>query len=147
MMWLDILVTALLQLHDVISHHKHLTGYNKFISWWNSLCYSGCKLWHSKYIFIAEISLILFLFLYLFLIYLKANAKVGRENIFQSTKGTERIHLESNINGIRLVNFPTSKNLIVKSTKSPHRNIHKYTWTSPDGITHNQIDHVLVDFW
>ena len=27
----------------------------------------------------------------------------------------------------------------------PHRNIHKYTWTSPDGITHSQIDHVLVD--
>ena len=23
--------------------------------------------------------------------------------------------------------------------------IHKYTLTSPDGITHNQIDHVLVD--
>jgi len=27
----------------------------------------------------------------------------------------------------------------------PHRNIHKYTWTSPDEKTHNQIDHVLVD--
>jgi hypothetical protein len=42
------------------------------------------------------------------------------------------------------VNFATSKNLIVKSTTFPHRNIHKYTWTSTDGITYYQIDHVLV---
>ena len=26
----------------------------------------------------------------------------------------------------------------------PHWNIHNYTWKSPDGKTHNQIEHVLV---
>ena len=38
-----------------------------------------------------------------------------------------------------------SKNLVVKSTMFPHRNIHKQTWTSPDGKTHNQFDHILID--
>jgi len=73
------------------------------------------------------------------------NAKVGRENIFKPTIWNESLHKDSNDNGVRLVNFATSKNLVVKSTMFPHRNIHKYTWTSPDGKTHNQIDHILTD--
>jgi endonuclease/exonuclease/phosphatase family metal-dependent hydrolase len=73
------------------------------------------------------------------------NTKVGREGIFKRTIVNESLHEISNDNGVRLVNVATSKNLRVKSTMFPHRNIHKYTWTSPDGKTHNQIDHILVD--
>jgi hypothetical protein len=45
---------------------------------------------------------------------------------------------------VKVVNFVNSKNLIVKST-FPHCDIHKHTWTSPDGVTHDQIDNVLID--
>jgi hypothetical protein len=40
--------------------------------------------------------------------------------------------------------FKTSKNLIVKSTNFPHRHILKHTWTTPDGVTNNQVDHILI---
>jgi hypothetical protein len=73
------------------------------------------------------------------------NAKVGREDIFKLTIGNESSHEISNDNGVRVVNFVTSKNLVVKSTMFPHCSIHKYTWTSPDGKTHSQIDHILID--
>jgi hypothetical protein len=56
------------------------------------------------------------------------NAKVSREDIFKLTIGNESLHEISNDNGIRLVNFYTSKNLRVKSTMFPHHNIHKYTY-------------------
>jgi hypothetical protein len=73
------------------------------------------------------------------------NAKVGREDIFKPTIGNESLHETSNDNRVRVVNLATSKNLVVKSTMFPHHKIHKYIWTSPDGKTHNQIDHILVD--
>jgi hypothetical protein len=73
------------------------------------------------------------------------NAKVRREDIFKPIIGNESLHEASSDNGVRVVNFATSKNLNVKSTTFPHRDIHKHTWTSPDGVTHNQIDHVLID--
>ena len=73
------------------------------------------------------------------------NAKVEREKILKPTIGQESLHQDIIDNGVRLVNFAMSKNLVVKSTMFPHRNIHKYTSTSPDGKTHNQIDHISID--
>ncbi|PNF30214.1 hypothetical protein B7P43_G02597 [Cryptotermes secundus] len=55
------------------------------------------------------------------------------------------LHEISNDNGVTVVNFATSKNLTVKNTMFPHHNIRKFTWTSPDGKIHNQIDHILID--
>jgi hypothetical protein len=63
------------------------------------------------------------------------NTKVGREDIFKQIIGNESLHKISNDNGIRVVNFATSKNLTVKSTMFPQCNIHKFTRTSPDGKT------------
>ena len=52
------------------------------------------------------------------------NAKLCREDIFKSIIGQESLHQDSNDNGVRIVNFAISKNLVVKSTIFPHRNIH-----------------------
>jgi hypothetical protein len=71
------------------------------------------------------------------------SAKVGRKHIFKPTIGNESIHKISNDNGV--LNFAISKNLIVRSMMFPYCNIHKFTWTSPDGKMHNKIDHSLVD--
>jgi len=72
-------------------------------------------------------------------------AKVGRENILKPTIGNESLLQVSNGNAVRIVNFATSKNLVVKSIMFLHLDIQKYTWTSPDGKTHNQIDHISLD--
>jgi hypothetical protein len=69
----------------------------------------------------------------------------GGEDIFKPMIGNESLHEASSDNEVRVVNFATSKNLIVKSTTFPHRDIHKYTWTSPDSVTKNQIGHVLTE--
>jgi hypothetical protein len=73
------------------------------------------------------------------------NAKLGRKCILKPTIGNESLHQNSNDYCVRILNFATSKNLVVKSTMFLHRNIHKYTWTAPDGTTQNQVNHILID--
>jgi hypothetical protein len=51
------------------------------------------------------------------------NAKGGRVEIFRPTIGNESLHETSNDNGIRVVNFATSKNLTIKSMMFPHHKI------------------------
>jgi hypothetical protein len=73
------------------------------------------------------------------------NAKEGGVDIFKPTIWNDSLHKISNDNGVRVVNFVTSKTLIIRSTTFPHSNINKFTWTSPDRKTHNQINHNLID--
>lgn len=65
------------------------------------------------------------------------NAKIGKEHIFKPTIGNHSLHNTSNDNGIRLINFAISKELVIKSTMYPHKDIHKATWVSPDLRTKN----------
>jgi hypothetical protein len=56
--------------------------------------------------------------------------------------GNEGLREGGNDNGVRVVNFATSENLVVEVTMFSHRNIRKYTCTSPGGNIHSHIDHV-----
>jgi hypothetical protein len=58
------------------------------------------------------------------------SGKVGREDIFRRRIGNEMLPEIRNGNGVRAVNFITSKNITVNSAMFVHCNI---TWTPPDG--------------
>jgi len=44
----------------------------------------------------------------------------GGEDIFKLTIGIKSLHQDTNDNGVRIVNFATSKNLVVKSMMFLH---------------------------
>jgi hypothetical protein len=71
--------------------------------------------------------------------------KVSWEDIFLPTVSYESYIELVMIMESKVVNFATSKNLIVNSTMLAHHNSHKVISTSTDAKTHNQIDHILID--
>ena len=61
------------------------------------------------------------------------NVKVGSDNLnFERVMGREGYGVQ-NDNGERLVEWCAFNNMIIGGTLFPHRNIHKLTWTSPNG--------------
>jgi hypothetical protein len=73
------------------------------------------------------------------------NPKIGQDDAFKPTTRNNSAHETSNDNGIRVVDFAVSKNMVISSSYFHHKKIHKVTWCSPDQLTMNQIDHVLTD--
>jgi ribosomal protein S17 len=61
-----------------------------------------------------------------------------------SSQQLPSLHQDGNNNGVRIVNFAPSKNLVFRTTMFLHWNIHKYTWTSTDGKTHDQFNRILI---
>ena len=74
------------------------------------------------------------------------NAKIGERQVGEEgVMGKEALKCVRNDNRERFVDVCATKSLLTTTTSFPHKDIHKYTWTSPDGRTRNQIDHVAVN--
>ena len=74
------------------------------------------------------------------------NAKIGLQMRGEGgIVGRHGLKGERTNNGWRFVSFCEINNIAITSTMFPHKEIHKYTWTSPDGATKNQIDHIAVN--
>ena len=70
------------------------------------------------------------------------NAKVGADNTDREREKGR--HGEMNENGEMLADFCSTNSLVIGGTIFSHRKYHKATWVSPDKLTENQIDHVMV---
>ena len=73
------------------------------------------------------------------------NAKVGTDNAgYELHMGKQGIGVR-NENGERFLDFCTENNMIIGGTLFKHKDIHKFTWTSPNGLIMNQIDHIAIN--
>jgi exonuclease III len=73
------------------------------------------------------------------------NAKIGREDIYRPINAKYSGHTKSNDNGIRVINYVSSRNLVIGTAMFDHKDIHKMTRKSPDRSTFNQTDHFIID--
>lgn len=55
------------------------------------------------------------------------DAKVRSEDIFKPKIWNKNLHESNNYNGVKVVNFATLEDFIVKSTKFPHPRSHTFS--------------------
>ena len=73
------------------------------------------------------------------------NAKITSDRYgCESVNGGKSLHITSNDNGIRFVDFCAANELSIGGTLFQHKDIHKSTWRSPNGRAVNQIDHICI---
>ncbi len=72
------------------------------------------------------------------------NAKIGKSDRINLGVGPELIG-ESNKNGAKLITFSNKNNLKIANTFFRKKANKRWTWASPDGLTRNEIDHLLTD--
>nr|XP_042907911.1 craniofacial development protein 2-like [Parasteatoda tepidariorum] len=73
------------------------------------------------------------------------NAKVGKRISDDETSMGNESPGERNENGELFVSLCELNSLNIGGSRFKHREIHKCTWTSPDGRTKNQIDHIAIN--
>ncbi|XP_068242411.1 craniofacial development protein 2-like [Palaemon carinicauda] len=73
------------------------------------------------------------------------NAKVGRSNPgIEKVMGVKGFGEVANKNGAHFIMFFSANNLVIECNLVHHKNIHKYTLTSPCGNDKNRIDHIDI---
>ena len=74
------------------------------------------------------------------------NAKIGYQiDGEQGIVGQHALTGDRTDNGERFVESCLANNMAITTTQFPHKDVHKYTWTSPDGRSRNQIDHIAIN--
>ncbi|KAK3540972.1 hypothetical protein QTP86_007688 [Hemibagrus guttatus] len=73
------------------------------------------------------------------------NARVGSNNLDRERIMGRHGEGECTENGERLIDLCEENNLVIGGTLFQHKTIHKLTWTSPDGKTRSQIDHIIIN--
>ena len=82
---------------------------------------------------------------YILIVQCDWNAKVG-EDARKDWKGTCGLYsnAQTNERGFLLLEFASHNDLFLTNTFGPYKPSRRWTWHSPNGQTHNQIDYIMV---